>query len=207
MPRGAAVIRYEGARGVSWKVKYVDADGRQVKETLGREPEWNRRKAERALGPASPTSTGDAKAEPAHVRRPGRRVRAVALAARPRKKSTVVDYKVTLRNHLRPAFGDLDLGRLSQSPEAFERYAADKIAEGLSPKTVRNHLVLAGLMFKTARRWRWVTENPLELVDKPAGGDAETETSTRRGRRRARGLRARGGAETTSGTGTRRPAG
>jgi hypothetical protein len=50
MPRGAAVIRYEGARGVSWRVKYVDADGRQVKETLGREPEWSRRKAERALG-------------------------------------------------------------------------------------------------------------------------------------------------------------
>jgi hypothetical protein len=25
MPRGAAVIRYEGARGVSWRVKYVDA--------------------------------------------------------------------------------------------------------------------------------------------------------------------------------------
>ena len=36
MPRGAAVIRYEGPRGVSWKVKFCDADGRQVKETLGR---------------------------------------------------------------------------------------------------------------------------------------------------------------------------
>ncbi len=35
MPRGACVIRYEGARGVTWKVKYADADGRQVKETIG----------------------------------------------------------------------------------------------------------------------------------------------------------------------------
>ena len=26
MPRGAAVIRYEGPRGVSWKVKFCDAD-------------------------------------------------------------------------------------------------------------------------------------------------------------------------------------
>ena len=58
----------------------------------------------------------------------------------------------------------------------FERYAADKIAGGLSPKTVRNHLVLAGLMFKMARRWRWVNENPLDLVDKPAAGQADTET-------------------------------
>jgi integrase len=88
----------------------------------------------------------------------------------------VIDYKATIRNHLRPAFGHLDLARLSQSPEAVERYAAGKIADGLSPKTVRNHLVLLGLMFRSARRWRWVTENPLELVEKPATQDAETET-------------------------------
>ncbi len=35
-----------------------------------------------------------------------------------------------------------------------------------------------GLIFKTARRWRWVSENPLELVDPPAMPDAETETLT-----------------------------
>ena len=177
MPRGAAVIRYEGARGVSWRIKYADADGRQVKETLGREPEWDRRKAERALGARlADVDKG--------MRKPKRRTfddladefEAVALAARPRKKSTVVDYKATLRNHLRPAFGSLDLGRLSQSPEAFERYAASKIADGLSPKTVRNHLILSGLMFRTARRWRWVSENPLDLVDKPPAGDGDTET-------------------------------
>ena len=50
MPSGAAVIRYEGPRGVSWRIKYQDADGRQVKETLGREAVRDRRKAERALG-------------------------------------------------------------------------------------------------------------------------------------------------------------
>ncbi len=31
-------------------------------------------------------------------------------------------------------------------------------------------------MFNTARRWRWVAENPLDLVEKPAIGDQETET-------------------------------
>jgi integrase len=30
------VIRYDGARGVVWRVKYADADGRQVMETVGR---------------------------------------------------------------------------------------------------------------------------------------------------------------------------
>jgi integrase len=80
--------------------------------------------------------------------------------------------------HLRPALGHFDLEKLSRSPEEFERYAGDKIAAGLSPKSVRNHLVLAGLMFKTARRWRWVSENPLELVEAPSMPDQETETLT-----------------------------
>jgi len=35
MPRAACVIRYEGERGVSWRIKYADADGRQVQETIG----------------------------------------------------------------------------------------------------------------------------------------------------------------------------
>ena len=98
---------------------------------------------------------------------------AVALSA---KKSTLVGYKATIRNHLRPAFGEDDLGALSRRPESFERYAADKLAEGRSAKSVRNDLVLLGLMFKTARRWRWVSENPLELVDPPPLPDSETET-------------------------------
>jgi hypothetical protein len=68
----------------------------------------------------------------------------------------------------------MDLGALSQRPEAFERYTADKLREGFSQKTVRNQLVLLGLMFKMARRWRWISENPLELVEPPSIPDAET---------------------------------
>lgn len=50
MPSGACVIRYEGARGVVWRIKYRDADGVQVKETIGRESDGTTRKqAEAAL--------------------------------------------------------------------------------------------------------------------------------------------------------------
>jgi hypothetical protein len=50
MPSGACVIRYAGKRGVVWRLKYIDAAGEQVMETLGREAEgWTRRKAEREL--------------------------------------------------------------------------------------------------------------------------------------------------------------
>jgi hypothetical protein len=47
---GAAVIKYEGRRGVVWRIKYADATGAQQMETLGREPVWNRERAERELG-------------------------------------------------------------------------------------------------------------------------------------------------------------
>ena len=30
MPSGACVIRYDGKHGIVWRVKYADADGRQV---------------------------------------------------------------------------------------------------------------------------------------------------------------------------------
>jgi len=178
MPSGACVLRYEGARGATWRLKYRDAEGRQVMETLGPEADgWTRRTAERALGAKlAEVERG--------MRKPRRRTfgdlidefEQVALAAKPRKKSTVMDYTATIRNHLRPAFGDDDLAALSRSPERFERYAARKLTEGLSAKTIRNHLVLLGLIFKTGRRWRWVSENPLELVDPPPLPDLDTET-------------------------------
>ena len=179
MPSGACVIRYEGARGVTWKIKYLDAEGRQVKETVGRESDgWTRRKAERALGAKLDAVTRG-------HRKPKRRTfsdlidefEAVALLAKPRKKGTVESYTSIIANHLRPGLGHHELGKLSRSPEEFERYAVAKMVD-LSPKTVRNHLVLAGLMFKTARRWRWVSENPLELVAPPPMTEPETETLT-----------------------------
>jgi len=147
-------------------------------ETLGREADgWTRRTAERALGAKlAEVERG--------MRKPRRRTfgdlvdefEQVALTAKPRKKSTLIDYRAMIRNHLRPAFGPDDLAELSRSPEAFERYASRKLKEGLSAKTVRNHLVLLGLIFKTGRRWRWITENPLELVDPPPLHDLDTET-------------------------------
>jgi hypothetical protein len=40
MARGAAVIRREGKRGVTFSIKWRDHDGRQCWERLGRAPQW-----------------------------------------------------------------------------------------------------------------------------------------------------------------------
>lgn len=180
MPSGACVISYAGKRGVVWYVKFRDADGRQVKERVGRAADgWTRQRAERELGKRLD-------AVEKGLRKPTRRTfndladefERITLEAKPRKRSTLIDYRATLNNHLRVWFGREDLAALSRSPEAFEHYAARKMAKGLSPKTVRNHLSLASLIFKQGRKWRWVSENPLELVDPPPLDDTEAETLT-----------------------------
>jgi integrase len=48
--RRGHVIRYAGKRGVVWRVKYHDASGKQIVETLGPESEgWTEEEAEKAL--------------------------------------------------------------------------------------------------------------------------------------------------------------
>ena len=50
MPRGASIIEYRGKRGVVYRIKYSDADGRQVMETVGAERDGvTRRQAEAEL--------------------------------------------------------------------------------------------------------------------------------------------------------------
>jgi integrase-like protein len=50
MPSGAAIVRYDGKRGVVWRIKRRDADGAQVQETIGTERDGiTRKQAQEAL--------------------------------------------------------------------------------------------------------------------------------------------------------------
>lgn len=51
--------------------------------------------------------------------------------------------------------------------ELVDRYIATKTAEGLSPKTVSNHLTTLSAMLKVAMRWRLIGSNPVPLVERP----------------------------------------
>src|SRR5919205_830517 len=167
MPSGACVVRYEGKRGVVFRIKFADAAGRQVQETLGREADgWTYKKAERALG----ARLADVDRE--RWRKPGQetfeafsqRFEQEYLPGRNLKASTVIDYECTLRLHLRPYFGELELAAIE--PRDVNAYIAVK-ASTLSPKTIVNHLALLRVMFKVARRWRLVTMDPTQAVDRP----------------------------------------
>jgi integrase len=177
MPSGACVIRYDGVRGTTWRIKYRDASGRQVKETLGPAADgWTRRKAESALRARLTDVDRDGYRQPEPLTLEGfaERFMAEHVPGRNLKTSTLVDYRLTVR-HLVDALGTVELVDLERQPERIERYVTDKLAAGLSPKTVRNHLALLGRMFRVAIRWRLASSNPVEMIDPPRGDGPEPE--------------------------------
>jgi integrase len=178
VPSGAACVRRQWKHYASWGIKYRDASGRQVWETLGREPEWNEARAQRELGKRLQA------VELHRWRKPERvtfgafagRYEAEYLPGRNLKPSTVSDYGSIIRGHLVPYFGHLTLAALE--PADVDGYIAAQAAAGLSPKTIRNHLGLLGVMLKVARRWRLTTADPLAEVEPPRAEQPEMQVLT-----------------------------
>jgi integrase len=167
--RGSAVIRYEGKRRTVWRIKYRDAAGKQVLETLGPEPHWNETRAQRELGKRL------AAVEEAGYRKPERLTFAAFaerfvedyLPGRNLKRTTLENYRYMLNRHLVPFFGELELAEIEQEPERIDRYLAIKARDRLSPKTLHNHVLLLNVMLKRAVVWRLIRANPVEAVERP----------------------------------------
>jgi len=164
-----AVWRYPGARGVVWRIRYRDASGRRVLETLGPEPEWNARRAKSEL------KRRQVDVERAGYTRPDV-VRLGDFAAewlddylpsRSLKPTTVASYEGAVNAHLVPQLGHLTLTELERHPELIDRFVARKLRDGLSPKTVTNQLLVLQLVCKRAVRLRLMTRNPVTDVERP----------------------------------------
>ncbi len=162
--------RYQTKRGVVvWRIRYRDASGRRILETLGPEPHWTKTRAQQELR----TRLVDVDRD--HYQRPDRTTftqfaaewMQTAVPARGLKHSTVENYESVLRRHLLPGFGRLTLEQLEADPRMIDRYIADKLRSGLSPKTVTNHLLQLQVMLKQAVRWRLIRHNPLPDTTRP----------------------------------------
>jgi integrase len=168
MPSGAAVIRREGKRGATLAIKFIDAGGRQVWETLGRETDgWTEKKARAEL-----------EARLTDVRREGlRKPQALTLSVfadewlatypdtKGLKRSTRESYESLIERHFKPALGHLRLEALDVAQ--VERYLAVKRRAGLQPRTLNRHLNLLNLILSAAVRRQFVRLNPVGAIDRP----------------------------------------
>jgi integrase len=82
-----------------------------------------------------------------------------------RKRSTIQDYRGYLRRHLEPFFGETPINRIDGAKVA--AYLQKKRADGLSSKTVQNHLNFLHGVFAFSLKRGWVMNNPVAHVDRP----------------------------------------
>jgi hypothetical protein len=168
-PKWGRVWRYEGTRGVVWRIRYRDATGRRILETLGKEPAWNRKKAEAELRRRLVDVERDGYRKPERLLFAdfAQRWQTEYLPGRGLKLTTLDGYQQALAKHLLPYFGPISLQELEQRPELIDRYIAQKMQAGLAPKTVTNHLLILQGMLKRAVRWRLIERNPVLDADRP----------------------------------------
>jgi integrase len=166
--RSGSVIVYRGKRGKTFGIRYRDADGRRVSETLGSELEgWTEKRAEEAL-----------EVRRVQVRKEGRRkLEPVSFATFARewvktyrpgdpeqgglKRSTREGYESIIEGHLNPELGALKLAAIDTG--RLKRYVARK-RQGDPPlqgRTINRHLNLLHLIFGAAGDEELVRSNPV----------------------------------------------
>jgi len=164
-----AVWRYPGTKGVVWRIRYRDASGRRILETLGPEPEWNGRRAAAELRRRQVDVERQGYVRPDVVRLSefAHEWLRDYVPTRGLKATTIESYRGAIENQLAPALGPYTLTDLERHPELIDRWVATSLRGGRSPKTVTNHLLVLQLVFKRAVRLRLVTRNPVSDVERP----------------------------------------
>ena len=179
-PKWGRVWRYQGPRGVVWRIRYRDATGKRILETLGKEPAWTRGRADKELRRRLVDVERDGYTQPEKLtlRAFAERWQTDYLPGRGLKLTTLDGYRQALNRHLLPALGHHTLTHLEQHPELIDRYITKQIQAGLSPKTVTNHLLVLQVMLKRAVRWRLIRHNPVSDCDRPRLQQAEMNVLT-----------------------------
>jgi integrase len=164
--REGSVTVYAGKRGKTFGIRYRDADGRRVSETLGSELEgWDRKRAGETLEErrVSVRKDGRRKLEPATFATFAREWLDSYPDAQDLKRSTREGYESIVEKHLIPELGRLQLVVIDA--RELERYLARK--QALAPRTRNRHLNLLHSLFKAAEARGLIRSNPVSAVERP----------------------------------------
>src|SRR5439155_18807237 len=166
--RIGSVIVYSGRRGKTFGIRYRDADGRRVSETLGSELEgWDRKRAEEALDGrrVDVRREGRRKLDPVRFETFAREWLDSYPATKDLKRSTTEGYTSIIEGHLIPELGRLQLVAINAGE--LDRYLARKRKQKLAPRTLNRHLNLLHSLFKAAEGRGLVRSNPVSAVERP----------------------------------------
>ena len=166
--RSGSVVQYKGARGTVWRIRYRDADGRRVSETLGRELDgWTQRRAEEALEERRVQVRKEhlRGLEPVTFATFAREWLATYPDAKDLKRSTREGYEGIIERHLIPALGARKLAAIDVAE--LDRYLVRKRRDRLAPRTLNRHLNLLHSLFKAAEGRTLVRSNPVSAVERP----------------------------------------
>jgi integrase len=168
MPSGS-VIEYAGKRGVVWRIKWTDAAGLQVQETIGAERDGVTRKVAEV----------ELRERLTRVAKKGyQRPKPITFAAysqtwfeecqtrRSWSPRTVAAYRNAL-SRLSPTFDRLPLASIR--PRDISVYVQQQL-ETHAAATVTTDISLLGDIFKTAKREELIDSNPAEGVERPKIG-------------------------------------
>jgi integrase len=92
---------------------------------------------------------------------------------RRRRATTVADYRSAVRRHLSPFFQGKRIDAID--PDLVESYMSAKTRDGLSVKTIGNHLTLLHGIFRFAHRKGWCRSNPVAAIDRPSQPGADPD--------------------------------
>jgi integrase len=166
MPSGS-VIPYNGARGRVWRVKYRDATGRQVMETIGREANGITRKvAEAELRDrlVNVDKRGWRKPAPLTFKRYAEQWFEQGPARRGWKPSTVKMYR-SVGRRLVDAFGTMRLAEIR--PRHVAAFVSGQAEQDRAPNSIARDLSVLHAIFKTALREELVDQNPAAAAERP----------------------------------------
>jgi integrase/recombinase XerD len=164
--RNSGVIRYAGKRGVVWRIKYVDATGKQVQETLGKESEgWTRKKAAAELrARVVRTEKKDwKKPSPLTFGEFADTWFEQGKALGKWKPRTVANYEGIVRR-LKEDLGPLPVASIKTSRlDDYVTWAS----ENQGPASLNRDISILHGIFKSAKRKGLVEVNPVEDVERP----------------------------------------
>jgi integrase len=98
------------------------------------------------------------------------------LEAIGRTPKTIDGYRSLIRARLRPAFGSVELRKLT--PEHLDTFYRALVADGLSPTSVRHCHAAMSTALRQARKWGWIDRSPADRASPPWVPHPEIQSPT-----------------------------